>query len=210
MKPSEKYFPQAEFVTSNSDADKCPKPDRPEYAFIGRSNVGKSSLINMIMQRNGLAKTSSTPGKTQLINHFGVDDAWYLVDLPGYGFAKVPKPIRQQIDKMIQDYILERENLANVFVLIDSRHTPQVIDLEFMEWLGQNSIPFAMVFTKLDKLKPSERTLKLSAYNEKMLESWEELPLQFLTSAESTEGRDELMHYINKLNRELKGRFGKR
>lgn len=210
MKPSDRYFPQAEFVTSNSDAAKCPKPDRPEYAFIGRSNVGKSSLINMIMQRNGLAKTSSTPGKTQLINHFGVDDAWYLVDLPGYGFAKVPKPIRQQIEKMIQDYILERENLANVFVLIDSRHTPQLIDLEFMEWLGQNAIPFAMVFTKLDKLKPSERTLKLTAYNEKMLESWEELPIQFLTSAESTEGRDELMRYIGKLNRELKGRFGKR
>lgn len=203
MKQPEKYFPQAEFVTSNSEVQKCPRPDRPEYAFIGRSNVGKSSLINMLLQRHGLAKTSSTPGKTQLINHFGVDATWYLVDLPGYGFAKVPKPIRDKIEKMIADYILQRSNLVNVFVLIDARHTPQQIDLDFMEWLGNASIPFSMIFTKLDKLKPSERTVKLTAYNDKMLESWEELPKQFLTSAESAEGRDEVMNYINKLNREV-------
>jgi GTP-binding protein len=208
--PSTIYFPQAAFVMSNAEVLKCPKPDRPEYAFIGRSNVGKSSLINMLMQRHGLAKTSSTPGKTQLINHFGVDDAWYLVDLPGYGFAKVPKPLRQKLEKMIADYMLQRENLVNVFVLIDARHSPQQIDLEFMEWLGTSSIPFSMVFTKMDKLKNSERTTKVSAYNEKMLETWSELPIQFLTSAENAEGREEVMGYIDSLNKDLKGRFGKK
>ena len=162
------------------------------------------------MQRHGLAKTSSTPGKTQLINHFGVDDAWYLVDLPGYGFAKVPKPLRQKLEKMIADYMLQRENLVNVFVLIDARHSPQQIDLEFMEWLGTSSIPFSMVFTKMDKLKNSERTTKVSAYNEKMLETWSELPIQFLTSAENAEGREEVMGYIDSLNKDLKGRFGKK
>jgi len=208
--PSTIYFPQAAFVMSNAEVLKCPKPDRPEYAFIGRSNVGISSLINMLMQRHGLAKTSSTPGKTQLINHFGVDDAWYLVDLPGYGFAKVPKPLRQKLEKMIADYMLQRENLVNVFVLIDARHSPQQIDLEFMEWLGTSSIPFSMVFTKMDKLKNSERTTKVSAYNEKMLETWSELPIQFLTSAENAEGREEVMGYIDSLNKDLKGRFGKK
>ncbi len=208
--PTSTYYPQAEFVMSNAEVIKCPKPDRPEYAFIGRSNVGKSSLINMLMQRHGLAKTSSTPGKTQLINHFGVDDAWYLVDLPGYGFAKVPKPLRQKLEKMIADYVLQRENLVNVFVLIDARHSPQQIDLEFMEWLGTSSIPFSMVFTKMDKLKNSERTTKVSAYNEKMLETWSELPIQFLTSAENAEGREEVMGYIDSLNKDLKGRFGKK
>ncbi len=162
------------------------------------------------MQRHGLAKTSSTPGKTQLINHFGVDDAWYLVDLPGYGFAKVPKPLRQKLEKMIADYVLQRENLVNVFVLIDARHSPQQIDLEFMEWLGTSSIPFSMVFTKMDKLKNSERTTKVSTYNKKMLETWSELPIQFLTSAENAEGREEVMGYIDSLNKDLKGRFGKK
>jgi GTP-binding protein len=208
--PTSTYYPQAEFVMSNAEVIKCPKPDRPEYAFIGRSNVGKSSLINMLMQRHGLAKTSSTPGKTQLINHFGVDDAWYLVDLPGYGFAKVPKLLRQKLEKMIADYVLQRENLVNVFVLIDARHSPQQIDLEFMEWLGTSSIPFSMVFTKMDKLKNSERTTKVAEYNKTMLETWAELPVQFYTSAENAEGRDDLMGYIDRLNREMKGRFGKR
>ncbi|MBI1286836.1 MAG: YihA family ribosome biogenesis GTP-binding protein [Flavobacteriales bacterium] len=196
------------FVMSNSDVRKCPKPDRPEYAFIGRSNVGKSSLINMLMQRKNLAKTSSTPGKTQLINHFLVDDVWYLVDLPGYGFAKVPKAHRQKFEKMISDYILQRENLVNVFVLVDSRHSPQTIDLEFMEWLGMSQIPFSIVFTKLDKLKPKEVEAKIKAYQDKMLETWDELPHQFLTSAEKFDGREELLEYVNQLNSDFAGKFG--
>lgn len=201
------HRPKAEFIKSSQTVQNCPKADRPEYAFIGRSNVGKSSLINMLMQRKGLAKTSSTPGKTQLINHFGVDDSWYLVDLPGYGFAKVPKPIRQKLEKMIADYILQRENLVSVFVLIDARHNPQQIDLEFMEWLGTSSIPFSIVFTKMDKLKNSERTSNIRVYNEKMLESWEELPKQFATSSERFEGREELLDYITGLNTNLDGQF---
>ncbi len=188
------------FVMSNSDVRKCPNPDRPEYAFIGRSNVGKSSLINMLMQRKKLAKTSSTPGKTQLINHYMVNDEWYLVDLPGYGYAKMPVKEKEKLEKMISNYILERKNLVNVFVLIDSRHNPQKIDLEFMEWLGEFGIPFTMVFTKADKLKPNEADKNLSAYAEKMLESWEELPMQYLTSAEKGMGRDELLGYIGVLN----------
>ncbi len=197
---------KAEFIISSPDVKGCPRADRPEYAFIGRSNVGKSSLINMLMQRKGLAKTSATPGKTQLINHFNVSDAWYLVDLPGYGFAKVPKPVRQKLEKMIADYILQRTNLVNVFVLIDARHTPQTIDLEFMEWLGMSGIPFSMVFTKMDKLKAMDRNANIRAYNDKMLESWEELPVQFLTSAETAEGREEVLSYIRRLNAELKGK----
>ncbi len=199
--------PKAEFVISSPTVQSCPRPDRPEYAFIGRSNVGKSSLINMLMQRKDLAKTSATPGKTQLINHFKVDDAWYLVDLPGYGFAKVPKPMRQKLEKMIADYILQRPNLVNVFVLIDARHSPQTIDLEFMDWLGMSGIPFSMVFTKMDKLKAMDRNANIRAYNEKMLEGWSELPVQFLTSAEKAEGREEMLSYIRKLNAELKGKF---
>lgn len=196
------------FVMSNSDVGKCPKPDLPEYAFIGRSNVGKSSLINTLMQRKNLAKTSSTPGKTQLINHFVVNNEWYLVDLPGYGFAKVPKAVREKFEKMISDYILKRENLVNVFVLVDSRHAPQNIDLEFMEWLGMSQIPFSIVFTKLDKLKPKEVEKKIREYQEKMLETWDELPVQFLTSAEKSEGRDELLSYIDQLNSHFAGKFG--
>jgi GTP-binding protein len=189
-----------QFVMSNSDVRQCPKPDRPEYAFIGRSNVGKSSLINMLMQRKKLAKTSSTPGKTQLINHYMVNDEWYLVDLPGYGYAKMPLKEKQKLEKMISNYILERKNLVNVFVLIDSRHNPQKIDLEFMEWLGESGIPFTMVFTKADKLKPNQVDKNLSAYAEKMLESWEELPMQYLTSSDNGMGRDELLSYIQVLN----------
>lgn len=199
--------PKAEFVISSPTVQGCPRPDRPEYAFIGRSNVGKSSLINMLMQRKDLAKTSATPGKTQLINHFKVDDAWYLVDLPGYGFAKVPKPLRQKLEKMIADYILQRPNLVNVFVLIDCRHSPQTIDLEFMDWLGMSGIPFSMVFTKMDKLKAMDRNENIRLYNEKMLEGWSELPVQFLTSSESAQGREEMLSYIRKLNLELKGKF---
>ncbi len=200
---------KVEFVMSNSDVQKCPKPDRPEYAFIGRSNVGKSSLINMLMQRKKLAKTSSTPGKTQLINHFSVGNSWYLVDLPGYGYAKVPKKEIKVFEKMIADYVLGRENLVNMFVLIDSRHPPQKIDLEFMEWLGTSGIPFSMVFTKLDKLKKSEVEPKMKAYANKMLESWEELPVHFLSSAETAVGRKELLEYIDGLNISLKEKFRK-
>jgi GTP-binding protein len=198
---------KVEFVVSSPTVIQCPKPDRPEYAFIGRSNVGKSSLINMLMQRKGLAKTSATPGKTQLINHFTVDQSWYLVDLPGYGYAKVPKPLRQKLEKMIADYILQRKNLVNVFLLIDARHKPQQIDLEFMEWLGMSGIPFSMVFTKMDKLKAMERNANIRTYNDKMLESWDEMPVQFLTSSETGDGRNELLGYIQQLNSDLKGKF---
>jgi len=201
--------PRAEFVISSPSVAVCPRADKPEYAFIGRSNVGKSSLINMLMQRKGLAKTSATPGKTQLINHFRVDDAWFLVDLPGYGFAKVPKPLRDKLEKMIADYILQRTNLINVFVLIDARHTPQTIDLEFMDWLGMSGIPFSMVFTKMDKLKAMDRNANIRAYNAKMLESWEELPVQFITSSETSEGREDILSYIRKLNAEMKGKIGR-
>lgn len=196
-------------MMSNSDVRKCPKPDRPEYAFIGRSNVGKSSLINMLMDRKNLAKTSSTPGKTQLVNHFSVNQSWYLVDLPGYGYAKVPKAQKVKFEKMISDYILLRENLVSVFVLVDIRHSPQQIDLEFMEWLGTSSIPFTMVFTKLDKLKQSEIQPKLKKYRAKMLETWEELPIQVLTSAEKKNGRDALLDYIENLNSDFKTKFKK-
>ncbi len=198
---------EVEFVMSNSDVRKCPKPDRPEYAFIGRSNVGKSSLINMLMGRKNLAKTSSTPGKTQLINHFVVNESWYLVDLPGYGYAKVPKAQKQKFERMISDYILQRENLVSVFVLVDVRHNPQQIDLEFMEWLGVSGIPFTMVFTKLDKLKRSEIEPKLTKYRNKMLETWDELPVQVLTSAEKRGGREELLSYIEGLNSDFKSKF---
>ncbi|MGB0368958.1 MAG: ribosome biogenesis GTP-binding protein YihA/YsxC [Flavobacteriales bacterium] len=196
-----------EFVMSNSDVRKCPKPDRPEYAFIGRSNVGKSSLINMLMNKKGLAKTSSTPGKTQLINHFLVNESWYLVDLPGYGYAKVPKAQKVKFERMISDYILLRENLVTVFVLVDMRHSPQQIDLEFMEWLGVSSIPFTIVFTKLDKLKQSEIKPRLKKYREKMLEKWDELPIQVITSAEKKNGRETLLEYIEGFNNDFKTKF---
>lgn len=198
---------EVEFVMSNSDVRKCPKPDRPEYAFIGRSNVGKSSLINMLMDKKNLAKTSSTPGKTQLVNHFLVNQNWYLVDLPGYGYAKVPKAQKIKFEKMISDYILQRENLVCVFVLVDIRHNPQQIDLEFMEWLGMSSIPFTIVFTKLDKLKRGEIEPKLKKYRSKMLESWDELPIQVLTSAEKKDGKDALLEYIENLNNDFQTKF---
>jgi GTP-binding protein len=194
----------AEFIISNTQVERCPVPDKPEYAFIGRSNVGKSSLINRYTGRNNLAKTSGRPGKTQLINHFLIDKAWYLTDLPGYGYAKVSKTARQKFQKIIEDYILKRQNLVNLFVLIDSRHEPQQIDLEFMEWLGECGVPFSMVFTKTDKLKTATKVKNsIEAYTQKMLERWEEMPVYFVTSAESGAGIPELEEYITELNRKV-------
>lgn len=197
------HISSAEFVCSNTDVQKCPPANKPEYAFIGRSNVGKSSLINMLVQRKGLAKTSGRPGKTQLINHFLINDEWYLTDLPGYGYAKVSKSSRQTFQKLIEDYILERPNLVNLFVLIDSRHEPQKIDLEFMQWLGECGIPFSMVFTKTDKLGSGKLRENTESYNRKMLESWAEIPVQFVSSAEKGEGREEILNYIQQVNESL-------
>ncbi len=190
----------ADFVMSNTDPRKCPPPDKPEYAFIGRSNVGKSSLINMITGRKKLAKTSGTPGKTITINHFIINANWYLVDLPGYGFAKRSKTERDKWEKMIKNYLLRRENLVSVFVLIDIRHEPQKIDLEFMQWLALSQIPFAMVYTKADKLKLVQLATNQKVYHDKMLEEWEELPPMILTSAEKGDGRENLLAYIESLN----------
>lgn len=194
---------KAEFVISNSDYRKCPQDGRPEYAFIGRSNVGKSSLINMLTNRKGLAMTSSTPGKTMLINHFLINDEWYLVDLPGYGYARRGKEGREKLRKIIEDYVLERDSMTNLFVLVDSRHEPQKIDLEFMEWLGENGVPFAIVFTKADKLGSGRLQLNIDAYKEKLLETWEELPPVFVTSSEKGRGREELLNYIDNINTTL-------
>lgn len=194
---------EAQFVTSNSEVKKCPPPKKPEYAFIGRSNVGKSSLINRMTNKKSLAKTSGKPGKTRLINHFIINNEWYLVDLPGYGYAEVPKAERLKWEKMIRQYILQRENLQCLFVLIDSRHEAQEIDLNFMEWLGTSQIPFSIVFTKTDKLKPSELEENLNKYKEKLLETWEELPPVFITSAETGEGTTEILDYIGDVNKAI-------
>lgn len=194
---------EAQFVTSNSDVKKCPPPKKPEYAFIGRSNVGKSSLINRMTNKKSLAKTSGKPGKTRLINHFIINNEWYLVDLPGYGYAEVPKAERLKWEKMIRQYILQRENLHCLFVLIDSRHEAREIDLNFMEWLGTSQIPFSIVFTKTDKLKPSELEENLNKYKEKLLETWEELPPVFITSAENGEGTTEILDYIGDVNKAI-------
>ncbi|MDE6323093.1 MAG: ribosome biogenesis GTP-binding protein YihA/YsxC [Paramuribaculum sp.] len=190
----------ARFVISNSDVRKCPDELRHEYAFIGRSNVGKSSLINMLTGRKNLAMTSSTPGKTMLINHFLVNDQWYIVDLPGYGYARRGKEGRAKIQKIIEAYILNRQQMTNLFVLIDSRHAPQKIDLEFMEWLGENSVPFSIVFTKADKLGKEACKRNIASYCGCLLETWEELPPVFVTSSEKGEGRDNLLDYIEQLN----------
>lgn len=190
----------AEFVISNTDVKKCPAPNLPEYAFIGRSNVGKSSLINMLCNNKGLAKISGRPGKTQLINHFIINDTWYLVDLPGYGYAKIAKSQREKWHKFIEEYLRTRLNLMNVFVLVDCRLEPQQIDLEFMGWLGQNGIPFSMIFTKLDKLNKSQRSKFLPAYEREMLKMWEEMPPVFISSAESAEGKEEILAYIAQIN----------
>ncbi len=192
---------EARFIVSNTDVGKCPKPDRPEYAFIGRSNVGKSSLINMLANRKSLAKTSGKPGKTQLINHFLVNDDWYLVDLPGYGYAKVSKTERSKWEFFLRKYILQRENLYCLFVLVDIRHAPQAADLEFMEWLGIKGIPFVIVFTKADKLKPGEREANIEGYKTKMHEGWEAMPEFFVTSSSTKEGKEEILGFIEKVNK---------
>ena len=193
----------AEFVISNTDYTSCPQDGKPEYAFIGRSNVGKSSLINMLTNRKSLAMTSSTPGKTMLINHFVINDQWYLVDLPGYGYARRGKDSRTQWREIIKDYILERAAMTSLFVLVDSRHKPQPIDLEFMEWLGENGIPFSIVFTKGDKQGFGKLKMNLNSYKTEMLKSWEELPLMFITSAETGLGKEEILKYIDTVNKSL-------
>lgn len=186
----------ARFVISNSNIAKCPQDGKPEFAFIGRSNVGKSSLINMLTRHSKLAMTSSMPGKTLLINHFIVNGDWYLVDLPGYGYAKRSKSQVERLEEMISGYILEREQMTLLFVLVDSRLEPQKIDLEFFEWLGENGVPFAIVFTKADKLKKVELRNNIEKYKRRLLEQWEELPPCFITSSESAQGREELLAYI--------------
>ena len=193
----------AEFVISNSRVEKCPTTGLPEYAFIGRSNVGKSSLINMLTARKGLAMTSQKPGKTQLINHFIINDAWYLVDLPGYGYARLGKDSRDSLRRMIEDYVLERKELVLLFVLLDCRHDPQKIDLEFIQWLGEEGVPFALVFTKADKLSKGRLAANVEAYKAKLREEWVELPPIFVTSSEERMGRDELLGYIEEINTTL-------
>ncbi len=193
----------AEFVISNTDVKKCPAGIFPEYAFIGRSNVGKSSLINMLTNRKGLAMTSATPGKTMLINHFLINKNWYLVDLPGYGYAKRGQKGQEQIRTIIEDYILEREQMTNLFLLIDVRLEPQKIDLEFMEWLGENGIPFSIVFTKADKLVGGRLKTNVNNYLRELKKQWEELPPYFVTSSDNRTGRTEILDYISNINIEL-------
>lgn len=193
----------AEFVISNTDVKKCPAGTFPEYAFIGRSNVGKSSLINMLTARKGLAMTSATPGKTMLINHFLINKNWYLVDLPGYGYARRGQKGKDQIRTIIEDYILEREQMTNLFLLIDTRLEPQKIDLEFMEWLGENGIPFSIIFTKADKLKSGRLKMNINAYLRELSKQWEELPPYFISSSENRTGRTEILDYIESINKDL-------
>ena len=191
----------AKFEISNSDVSKCPAGTRHEYAFIGRSNVGKSSLINMLTNHSGLAKTSQTPGKTMLINHFLINNEWYIVDLPGYGYASRGKESREQLKVIIESYILRREQMTNLFVLVDSRHKPQKIDLEFMQWLGENGVPFSIVFTKRDKLGLNVGKANIGTYKQVLLEQWEELPPIFVTSSVDGRGREDLLAYIEELNK---------
>ena len=193
----------AEFVLSAPRESMCPKDTKPEYAFIGRSNVGKSSLINMLTNNRKLAKTSSTPGKTLLINHFIINNEWYLVDLPGYGFAKRSKSELQKLEQMITGYLLQRQQLVNVFLLVDIRLEAQKVDLDFIQWLGSSSIPFAIVFTKADKLSATKANQNVEAYKKVLSETWEELPPIFITSAEKKQGRDEILDYISQINKEL-------
>ena len=194
----------AEFVISNSRADMCPKSDLPEYAFIGRSNVGKSSLINMLTKNSKLAMTSSTPGKTLLINHFLINKQWHLVDLPGYGYAQRGKKMMEKIQKLIEYYVLEREEMTCLFVLVDSRLKPQKIDLEFMEWLGENDVPFGIIFTKADKQTVNKTKQNVEFYLNTLREQWEELPPYFVSSSEKGTGRDEILDYIDSINKSLK------
>lgn len=190
----------AKFIISNTDIKKCPQDNLNEYAFIGRSNVGKSSLINMLTGKKSLAMTSATPGKTMLINHFLINDAWYLVDLPGYGYAQRGKDSRNQLKKIIESYILNRESMVNLFLLIDSRHKPQKIDKEFMEWLGENGVPFSIVFTKLDKMSSSAAKRAVEIYCDELKEDWEELPPIFKSSSVDGRGRVDILNYIEQLN----------
>ena len=190
----------ARFEKSAPSVEQCPDTERHEYAFIGRSNVGKSSLINMLTGRNGLAKTSAMPGKTMLINHFAINENWTIVDLPGYGFARRGKESREQLRTMIENYILYRRQMTNLFVLIDSRHEPQKIDMEFFKWLGENGVPFSIIFTKMDKQGPEAGKRKVASYCEKLLETWEELPPIFTSSSLSGSGRDQILDYIEQLN----------
>ena len=192
---------QARFLISNTDVKKCPPPDRPEYAFIGRSNVGKSSLINMLVGQNSLAKVSVRPGKTQLINHFIIDDSWYLVDLPGYGYAKIAISVKEKFQKLISRYILDRENLYCLFVLIDIRHSPQQIDIEFITWLGENNITFAIIFTKADKLGKVTAAKNVAAYTQELKKLWEELPPVLVSSSQDGTGKDEIISYIENINK---------
>ena len=193
----------AKFIISNTDVEKCPSGNLPEYAFIGRSNVGKSSLINRLTGRKGLAMTSATPGKTMLINHFLINDSWYIVDLPGFGYAKRGHKGQEQIRNIIENYILERDQMTNLFLLIDSRLEPQKIDLEFMEWLGENGIPFSIIFTKADKLKGGKLKMNINAYLNELRKQWEELPPYFISSSENTTGRTEILNYIESINKEI-------
>ncbi|MBO5809237.1 MAG: YihA family ribosome biogenesis GTP-binding protein [Bacteroidales bacterium] len=197
----------AAFLQSNTKIDKLPAANKPEYAFIGRSNVGKSSLINMLTNRKQLAKTSSTPGKTITINHFLINENWYLVDLPGYGFAQRSKKDREAWKKMLDDYIKNRKNLVSMFVLVDSRIEPQKIDLEFINHLGELQMPFSIIFTKVDKIKDTELQHNLQTYKEKLAEEWEEMPNIFITSSEKEVGKDDVLNYIDGLNEQLKGSF---
>ena len=192
---------KAEFVISNTDVKKCPEGNLPEYAFIGRSNVGKSSLINMLTNHKGLAMTSQKPGKTMLINHFLIDNKWYLVDLPGYGYAQRGKENREKLKRIIESYILNRQQLTNLFVLLDSRHAPQKIDLEFMEWLGECGIPFSIIFTKIDKSSKGKVKENIDVYAAKLYETWEELPPIFLSSSEKRNGREEILSYIGEISK---------
>ena len=193
----------AEFVISNVDYKKCPTSPLPEYGFIGRSNVGKSSLINMLTGKKDLAKTSSKPGKTLLINHFIINEQWHLVDLPGYGYAKASKTMRDKLKGIIEGYVLFRQQLTNLFVLVDSRLAPQQIDLEFMEWLGEQEVPFSIVFTKGDKQSTSQMNANVHAYKKKLMETWEELPPIFVTSAEKGFGKDDILNYIESINAQI-------
>ena len=187
---------EARFIVSNTKVEKCPRPDKPEYAFIGRSNVGKSSLINMLCNNRKLAKTSSTPGKTQTINHFLINENWYLVDLPGYGYAKVSKSKRYMFQDFIVKYLTKRDSLVNVFVLIDSRLSPQAIDLDFINWLGKNALPFSLVFTKTDKISKRELENNLAKFEDALYRTWEELPPMFISSAKKQTGKEDILQYI--------------
>ena len=193
----------AEFVMSNTRIDRCPQTGLPEYAFIGRSNVGKSSLINMLTRKPKLAMTSATPGKTMLINHFIINKSWYLVDLPGYGYAQRGKKAKDKLTQMIESYILDREQMTNLFLLIDIRHEPLTIDLEFIEWLGENGVPFAIIFTKADKLGTQRQRENVEKYLARLSEQWEELPPHFVTSSEKGIGRSEVLNYIEQINKSL-------